>query len=223
MAKNKFVKIDNSSFNATHFAGVKKEDFIKHELASVPDSYGTKEKKIEFLESVHAAIEKENGTEKAIEKPKKQSGESRAICPLTTANDMIKRFSSLDIKNESFNAVSETKETITEIQKEQMFHGLNAEGKRIGRYRNSKYARAKNDMNPLPGLGVPDLKLRGGFYAGFKTEVEPEVFRSFSTDEKNDELTAKYDPFGLNKESKSEYAEKLKPVLVKNIRQKLMV
>lgn len=136
---------------------------------------------------------------------------------------MIKRLSSLDVKNEAFIAVSETKDEITKIQKEQMYQGLNAEGEKIGRYRNNKYARVKNEMNPLPGLGVPDLKLTGAFYTGFKTEVTPEVFKTSSTDSKNDELTAKYDPFGLNKDSKSEYAQKLKPVLVRNIKQKLKV
>lgn len=136
---------------------------------------------------------------------------------------MIKRLSSLDVKNESFIAVSETKETITDIQKEQMYHGLNAEGKRIGRYRTMKYALAKNSMNPLPGLGIPDLKLTGAFYAGFKTEVDPEVFRTFSTDIKNEALTEKYDPFGLDQESKAEYGGKLKPVLVKNVKEKLLI
>lgn len=142
---------------------------------------------------------------------------------MTTVNDMIRRVSSLDIKNEAFIAVTETKDEITEIQKEQMFHGLNAEGKRIGRYRSIKYARAKNEMNPLPGLGIPDLKLTGAFYAGFKTEVTPEVFKTFSLDAKNEALTEKYDPFGLDAESKSEYAGKLKPVLVKNVKEKLKV
>lgn len=142
---------------------------------------------------------------------------------MTTVNDMISRLKTLDVKQVSYQSVVETKETITEIQKEQMYQGFNGEGKKIGRYRSLKYARAKNEMNPLPGLGVPDLKLTGSFYAGFKTEVTPETFSTSSTDEKNDELTAKYDPFGLDKESKSDYAEKLRPVLVKNVREKLLI
>jgi hypothetical protein len=80
---------------------------------------------------------------------------------------------------------------------------------------------AKNSMNPLPGLGVPDLKLTGAFYRGFQTKVTPEAFSTSSTDEKNDALTAKYDPFGLDQESKSEYIEKLRPVFVKNVKGKL--
>jgi hypothetical protein len=142
---------------------------------------------------------------------------------MATVNAMIGRMKALDVKAVSFNSVVETKETITEIQKEQMYQGFNGSGKKIGRYRSYKYARAKNSMNPLPGLGVPDLKLTGAFYSGFKTEVTPETFKTTSTDPKNDELTAKYDPFGLDKESKAEYAVKLKPVLVKNVKEKLMI
>ena len=136
---------------------------------------------------------------------------------------MIKRMNALNVQEVSFNSVVETKEIITEIQREQMFQGLNGQGKKIGRYRNNKYARAKNEMNPLPGLGIPDLKLTGAFYAGFKTDVTPETFSTSSIDKKNAALTEKYDPFGLDKESKSEYAGKLRPVFVKNVKEKLML
>lgn len=140
---------------------------------------------------------------------------------MSTINELRSRLTALNVKEVSYESVVETKELITEIQREQMFQGLNAEGKKIGRYRSNKYARAKNEMNPLPGLGIPDLKLTGAFYRGFETKVTPEIFSTSSTDEKNDELTAKYDPFGLDKDSKSEYTEKLRPVLVKNVKEKL--
>lgn len=142
---------------------------------------------------------------------------------MTTINQLRGRLKSLNVKDESFHAVEETKNSITSIQKDQMFHGLNAAGERIGRYRNNKYARVKNEFNPLPGLGVPDLKLTGAFYAGFKTEVTPEVFKTTSMDPKNEELTAKYDPFGLNNESKAEYVNELRPVFIKKVREKLQL
>ena len=140
---------------------------------------------------------------------------------MATVNQLRSKLTALNVKDVSFHSVEETKEVIAEVQKEQMFQGLNAKGKKIGRYRSNKYARAKNEMNPLPGLGIPDLKLTGAFYAKVETEVTQEAFRSFSTDEKNDELTSKYDPFGLNKESKSEYAGKLRPVFIKNVKEEL--
>lgn len=52
------IKIDKSSFNATHFAGESEDNFILHEFASVPDSYGSDEKKIEFLKEAYSLIQK---------------------------------------------------------------------------------------------------------------------------------------------------------------------
>lgn len=141
---------------------------------------------------------------------------------MATVNDMIRRMKSLSVKDVSYKSVVDTKETVTDIQKEQMSHGLDAEGNKIApKYRRMRYALAKFAVNPLAGLGVPDLRLTGAFYAGFQTKVTPETFATISTDEKNDVLIKKYDPFGLDPESKAEYAGKLKPVLVKNIKEKL--
>lgn len=56
--KIKEVKIDNTSFNATHFADFTEKDFIDHEMASVPDSYGSDENKTAFLKEAYALIKK---------------------------------------------------------------------------------------------------------------------------------------------------------------------
>lgn len=56
MAKTRKVKIDKTCFNATHFENFSEEDFIKHELGSVPDSYGSKENKITFLKQAYEKI-----------------------------------------------------------------------------------------------------------------------------------------------------------------------
>ena len=53
---DKFIKIDNVDFNATHFAGMSEAEFIKNQLASVQDSYGTDEQKTAFLRSAYAQI-----------------------------------------------------------------------------------------------------------------------------------------------------------------------
>jgi len=58
------MKIDNSYFNEKHFAKFSEDDFIKHELGSVPDNYGSKEQKIEFLKLAYAKIKETD------EKPK---------------------------------------------------------------------------------------------------------------------------------------------------------
>lgn len=65
MAKIKQVKVDKSSFNAAHFENFTEAEFIKHELPSVPDSYGSNENKIAFLKQVYEKISPKQ------EKPKK--------------------------------------------------------------------------------------------------------------------------------------------------------
>lgn len=109
---------------------------------------------------------------------------------------------------------------ITEKQREQMLTGVNSEGKKIGKYRSPAYARKKNAMNPLPGLGVPDLRLTGQFYKGIYTEIRGDKIITDSTDEKTQDLADKYGEniFGLNKDKKAEAVEKIKPVLVQNMK-----
>ncbi len=73
--KIKEVQVDNHSFNADHYEGVSLVEFIKAELAGVPDSYGAEEQKKEFLKQAWAKLnpdvkeekEKPNGKE---DKPK---------------------------------------------------------------------------------------------------------------------------------------------------------
>ena len=50
------MKIDNFDFNEKHYAGWKEADFIKDQLASVPDSYGSEENKIAFLKEAFIKI-----------------------------------------------------------------------------------------------------------------------------------------------------------------------
>lgn len=142
---------------------------------------------------------------------------------MATINIIRARISSLSIKDESYKAVLETKQDITNIQKEQLLHGLDAGGNKLRKYRGRKYALAKAFMNPLPGFGNPDLNLTGSFYAGFETVVNPISFATHSADPKNEFLVKKYDPFGLNIDSKNEYIKELRPVFIKNVRQKLQL
>ena len=50
------MKIDNFDFNEKHYAGWKEDDFVKDQLASVPDSYGSEENKIAFLKEAFIKI-----------------------------------------------------------------------------------------------------------------------------------------------------------------------
>ncbi len=53
---SKSIKVDSVSFNAAHYKGWKEADFIKDQLASVPDRYGNEAAKTEFLKKVYAII-----------------------------------------------------------------------------------------------------------------------------------------------------------------------
>ena len=67
---DKFIKVDNHDFNATHFAEMSEAEFIKDQLASVQDHYGTDEKKTAFLKSAYAKINPGKDTVPADKKGK---------------------------------------------------------------------------------------------------------------------------------------------------------
>ena len=146
---------------------------------------------------------------------------------MATINQLRSRLTALNVKDVSYHSVEETKEVIEEIQREQMYSGFLSTGLQTsplhGRY--PGYAdytiavkRAKGQV-----FDRVTLKDEGQFYAGIKTSVTAESFKTISTDIKSLSLTSYYgeDIFGLNKESKSEYAGKLRPVFIKNVKEKL--
>lgn len=140
---------------------------------------------------------------------------------MATINQLQVKIKAVKVAEISQQSIEETKEAIVERQKDQLLHGLNAEGQPIGEYKNPLYAEVKNRMNPLPGEGVPDLKLTGAFYSGINVQVTPDTFKTESTDNKAPDLEKKYGEqiLGLDKENKSAYMQDdLKPVFVRNIR-----
>ena len=50
------IKIDNHSFDADHYSKYSEADFIKELIVTVPDKYGTKENKTDFLKICYKAI-----------------------------------------------------------------------------------------------------------------------------------------------------------------------
>lgn len=114
--------------------------------------------------------------------------------------------------------------SITREQRAQMMEGKNMEGDKIGRYRNPAYARLKNAMNPVPGLGFPDLKLTGEFHREIYTEIRGDKVIIDSTNEKTEALAKRFGEaiFGLNQDRKSELVKtELQPVFMENIRKEL--
>lgn len=141
---------------------------------------------------------------------------------LTMANprSLYRKLQKLNTDQVIVESVQQTTGDFTEENKKQLFEGFNKVGGRLRRYGSHKYARVKNEMNPIPGLGNPDLKVTGAFYGGINTTVSGDIIKTISSDAKNDELTAKYKGiFGLGGPFKQEYvSKKLRPAFRKGIK-----
>ena len=111
---------------------------------------------------------------------------------------------------------------VVQSQRSQMLHGLNSEGKRIGRYRNEPYAITKYQMNNLAGFGFIDLKLTGSFHAGIFAQSDNGEMEIASMDEKSEMLESRYgengDIFGLADEMKGDAVEVLQQELTKGVK-----
>jgi hypothetical protein len=139
---------------------------------------------------------------------------------MATILQLIERIKKADTDNIIEETMEEAAPLITDRQKDQMLGGINSEGKKIGRYRSPAYAAMKSRMNPIPGFGIPDLRLTGDFYKGIYTEVRGDKIITDSVDEKTQDLADKYgeEIFGLSKPVKKEAIKDIKPLFFKRIR-----
>lgn len=118
-------------------------------------------------------------------------------------------------------------------QLKQMRAGKNADGKRIGKYRNNAYAKKKNEMNPEPGLGNVDLILTGEFSRNIFAQSDGGVMEIASgefsrhifaqNDSKSQMLEEKYGEsiFGLSDKFKETPASILQTELNNEIKNEL--
>lgn len=141
---------------------------------------------------------------------------------MSTIAQLLKKVQAVNIELIASESIDNTKEVLKTKQRDQLFHGLDSTGKPINKkYQNNKYARVKNEMNPLPGLGVPDLKLTGSFYNEMFVDVRSSSFVLDSADQKSGNLQVKYGTniFGLGPNAKKEYIkESLRPEFRKKIK-----
>lgn len=103
-------------------------------------------------------------------------------------------------------AVFVTKDDIAERNRQQMREGKGSR-QNIGKYRSSIYAKYKNAVNPLAGIGNVDLILTGAFTRGIAVTVTGEDYNIWSSDTKTEDLVTRYGGqiFGLNPKNKQEY------------------
>lgn len=118
--------------------------------------------------------------------------------------------------------VEQSQYEILAFNRGKLYEGRNRYGQPISpQYQSGEYAEAKQDHNPKPGLGVPDLYVTGEFYNGMFMVVNASQY-SFtieSKDEKATKLEVKYkDIFGIAPEDNGYLAnEILKPKIVKEM------
>ena len=91
---------------------------------------------------------------------------------MATATEIIARLEAVNIELLAELAIEDTAKEFGKLNTEQMEEGKDSKDQKISPgYRSSSYARMKNQMNPKPGMGVPDLKLTGAFYKGYRLQV----------------------------------------------------
>lgn len=98
--------------------------------------------------------------------------------------NFLEALEKMDLADIAGQAIDKTAEEITRLNVDQLKHGETSTGERLKKYRNNKYARIKNEMNPLPGLGNPDFILFGGFTSKIETERRGDTIGVHSYDEK---------------------------------------
>jgi hypothetical protein len=140
---------------------------------------------------------------------------------MATISEMVKRLESLDIESEIPKLIQQTSFEAIALNQIQLYnHGIDKGVVQLSPYKNKYYAKKKNELNPLPGLGVPDLFKTGAYYKSMFLEVTQDTLEVKSNDEKDARLTSLYGDQikGLTDESKSDYAQNtLKPLLQKYI------
>lgn len=105
----------------------------------------------------------------------------------------------------------------------QLTSGIKSTGLKITpQYATTYYSGKKFKLNPLAGLGTPDLKVSGTFYEGIAVVVNAKSFVTSSNVDYADKLELQYgsEIYGLTAENKSYYStEIVKPALFAKIRE----
>ncbi len=112
---------------------------------------------------------------------------------MSTVLQTINALESLNIKEMAISAIEKNLQDMVTLNQAQLYEGKATSGKRFRRYAGRQYADVKNQMNPRPGLGNPDLYLTGNFYRAIFAELEGDNIIMDSTDEKSGLLQSKYD------------------------------
>jgi hypothetical protein len=138
-----------------------------------------------------------------------------------TILELKARLQKVDVAYEAETAIDATKTDIITRQKDQLLHGLRADGTLIGKYKSKVYAAKKYAQNPLPGFGNMDWRLTGALYGDIFVDVRRDIYVIDSADPKMQSLEKQFgDPMGLDEANQTGYVEeKLRPQFMKQIHQ----
>ena len=131
----------------------------------------------------------------------------------------------LDFNEEFDNVIESLESVITQLNKDQLEIGTDANNQQLMAYESPEYAVWKvNFGGSIAPLGIPNLKLSGDFYNDFAIGITPESILISSRDWKTPLLKKKYgsDIFGLQQKKLSILANRyVKPQLSKKIKNKI--
>ncbi len=114
----------------------------------------------------------------------------------------------IDLNKLAGEAVEKSGQDILQLNRDQMQRGLSPENDTFKSYAWYSYAKMKADRGSRAPFGIPDLLLTGAFQSGMQLVFTGKEYFIFSTDKKNNDLAAKYRPFGLNKKNQQTAKEK---------------
>jgi hypothetical protein len=83
--------------------------------------------------------------------------------------------------------LNKNKTFLKDLNTSQLIDGLDETGAKIGDsepYRSNVYATYKNDLNPLAGIGNPDLNVTGDYWESITAIIKGRVIQMFAKDPK---------------------------------------
>lgn len=117
---------------------------------------------------------------------------------------------SADLEIQAAEVVRENSNILIDMNTEKLKEGKTSTEDNISpSYYSDDYAQMKNDMNPRPGFGVPDLFLEGDFQERFFVEDVEMGWQIDSKNEKRNMLLSKYgeDVLGNTEQDEREFNE----------------
>lgn len=133
---------------------------------------------------------------------------------------LLDRLDKTDIRPIIITCLNQSKYEWLGLNRGQLHDGQDNTGRLQTRlYKDEKYAEYKNEMNPVPGLGVPDFFVTGDYYNSIQMTINNSQWsiRTYSTDNViAPKLDAKWPRnYGLDPENTAYFsAEILKPKIV---------